>query len=110
MKIIKLAAGIPSGFVKLRITIDKAGNFRRELVRESQSACKEGDSKTLIDDILNVNIPGYIGRFGEVDDAGKTKEFYDQTRVKPMPLPETPEEDLSPIQPQQPQRAREYGV
>lgn len=110
MRIIKLAAGIPDGFVKIRIKINKQGQFEREIVREGKSTCKAGDDKRLLDDLLNTEVQGYIGSFGDVEDAGHTKEFQ-WPSVNPVPAAAVPEEEEQMgAQPQQPQRQREYGV
>ena len=83
---------IPDGFIKIQLKIDKKGNFKRQLIREGKSVCKLGDDKSLLDDLLNVEIPGFIGKFGEVDDNGKTQEYYEQTRPKVSPIKHDEEE------------------
>jgi hypothetical protein len=110
MKIIKLAAGVPDGFVKIRIVIDQKGNFERSIVREGKTTCKSGDDQRLLEDLLNAQIPGYFGEFGEMTNEGHTREFQ-LPEIRTSPVPAIPEEE-SPIasQPQQPNKQREYGA
>ena len=109
MKIIKIAQGIPVGFVKIQIRIDKKGNFKRQLIREGKSTCQSGDDQKFLEDLLNIEIPGFLGGFGEVADAGKTPEFYEQTRPQVAPpLAARPEEEEY-AAPQQPQRRLDQG-
>lgn len=109
MKIIKMAQGVPNGFVKIQIRIDKKGGFKRQIIREGKSTCQSGDDQKFLEDLLNVEIPGFLGGFGEVTDAGKTTEFYEQNRPQVTPpLPVRPEEEEM-ATPQQPTRRLDMG-
>jgi len=89
MKIIKLAQGVPDGYVKIRITIGPDGTQREEIIREGKSLCKEGDGKKFLEDLLGAEIPGFEGMAPSVTEEGKTEEYYEQHRPKFEPPPVT---------------------
>jgi len=109
MKIIKIASEtVPSGFVKIRVTITPDGTMTRKIIRGGQSTCQSGDEKKLLEDLFNTQIPGYFGQFGEVVDSGHTPEFWEQNPVQPAQT-ETPEqEEESPVG-QPPEREPDTG-
>jgi len=87
MKIYKTAQSVPPGFVDVEIKIDDSGNFKRQIIRGAGgTTCKDGDDKVYLDDILNTNVPGF-GEFGEVEDTGRTGEFYEQKAKKTPAAP-----------------------
>lgn len=100
---------VPDGFIKIQLKIDKNGNFKRQLIRDGKSVCKSGDDKSLLEDLLNAEIPGFVGKFGEVDDHGKTQEYYEQTRVKTSNPAKLDEEEFKINKPQR-KLDQGYGV
>jgi len=103
MKIFKLAqdSGVPDGFVKIRLRIRSNGTVKREIVRGGKSKCHEGADQ-LLEELLNIDVPGYEGGFASLEDGGKTDEFYEQNAVKPRSKPakqEIKEEDFEPLVP-----------
>jgi hypothetical protein len=83
---------IPSGFVKIKVKIDSKGNYHREIIREGKSSCKDHKCDTLLEDLLDVDLEGFdVG--GNIEDEGKTKEYYEQNKIraaKPLSEIETP--------------------
>lgn len=74
---------IPEGHVEIEITIDAKGNFRQEIVGHGAgSSCSNEDDQRLLRDLFE--------EMGEADDWGKTKECYEQERVRVNPTPQTP--------------------
>jgi hypothetical protein len=110
-KIANQTMSVPPGCVKVRVRIDKQGNFKREIIREGQTICESGDDKKLLDDLLNLQIPGYFGKFGTVTERGKTAEAYEQSRPKVAPIADTPEEEeeFGTTSPQTPQKKLDQG-
>lgn len=110
MKIIRLAQ-VPSGFVKIEVRIKGNGTFERKIIREGKTTCKEGDEKRLLEDLLNIKVPGFFGTFGQVGEAGRTQEYWEQTKVKVPATPSTPEEEEeAPRQAPQRRMDQGYGV
>jgi len=109
MKIIKIASGVPAGFVKIEIRINNKGGFKRQLIREGQSTCGSGDDQKYLEDLLNTAVPGFFGGFGNVTDAGKTTEFYEQNKPKVTPPVANKPEEEEYAAPQQPTRRLDQG-
>jgi hypothetical protein len=97
MKMFKLATlNVPDGKAIVRLTFKDDGTVKREIIRGGKSECTK-EAGGLLEELLNMEIPGYGGAFASVDDAGNTDEFYDQQAShKPMSRPhkqEIKEED-----------------
>ena len=61
-------------YVEVEIRMDNNGNFSRKIIRNGQSTCEQGDEKVFLDDLFNIQLPGYTGEFGKVNRDGLTEE------------------------------------
>lgn len=119
MNIFKIAQGsnVPDGKAVIRLTIGGDGTVKREIIRGGKSACTE-DAGKLLEEILNMDIPGFGGAFASVEDQDKTDEYYEQQAAKGKPLSKPhkneirEEEGTTPLLgPQEDTREKEsYGV
>jgi hypothetical protein len=111
MKITKIAQAVPQGYVKLRVTVGKTGDFKSQFIREGASQCGEGSGEFL-DDIMNTQVEG----FGDTFEEGapqKTEEYWEQQRPQvPTPVDVTTpeEEDLMVQRPERQPEGQQYGV
>jgi hypothetical protein len=87
MNIFKIAqtSKVPDGKAIVRLTISEKGTVKREIIRGGKSSCTE-DAGALLEEILNMEIPGFDGPFASVEDGGKTDEYYEQQASKGKPL------------------------
>ena len=109
MKMYKIAQGIPEGFVKVRVTIGKKGDFKSQFIRDGASQCSE-NSGEFLEDILNTSVQGFGNEF-EDGDAGKTQEYWEQTRPQiPTPVDVTPQEEDVVIQRPEKKLDQQYGT
>ena len=107
MKIYKMAQGVPQGFVKLRITVGKKGDFKSQFIRGGASQCSEGSGEFL-EDIMNTQIEGFGDTF-EVTNPQKTEEYWEQTRPQvPTPVDVTTPQEEDVIT-QRPERELDQG-
>jgi len=73
---------IPEGHVLIEVTIDEDGNYKEEIVGHGpNSSCTTEDDDKLLQDLFD--------DLGEDDDWGKTKEYYDKSKVKTTQKPYT---------------------
>jgi len=87
MNIFKIAqtSNVPDGKVIIRLTIGEDGTVKRKIIRGGKSKCND-EAGRMMDELLNMEIPGYGGAFASVEDSGKTDEYYEQQAAKGTPL------------------------
>jgi len=80
MKIIKIASGsVPQGCIEVEFVLEPDGTLRQTIVGHGDGAsCMSEDDKRLLNDLLRQE----FGDMLEVEEAGKTKEFYDEQKNK----------------------------
>jgi len=82
MKIIKIASGVPAGFVEIEYTLTETDQDVRIVEYGPGASCKNTDADQLIQDLLDAE----VGEFGhtEVEDSGKTAQAYaEEAEAKP---------------------------
>lgn len=108
MKIYKIAQNIPEGFVRLRVTIGKKGDFKSQFIRDGASQCSEGSGEFL-EDILNTSVPGFGNEF-EDGDPQKSPEYWEQTRPQvPMTVGVAPQEEEEDVVTKRPEKRLDQG-
>ena len=72
-----------SGQIILRLRTDNTtGKFEAKILsHEGGASCADGMDEALIRDILDSDIQGF-GGLAQVEDGGKTSEFFDEKRQK----------------------------
>ena len=83
-------------FVKVQLRIGKDGRFTRKIIRDGKSVCESGDDNIFLDDLLNIEMPDFNGKFGEVSTDGFTEEGEAAiiSKIKGTNAPEwTPDDD-----------------
>jgi len=61
-------------YLKVELRMDKHGHFTRKIIRDGKSTCESGDDKIFLDELLNLDLPEFEGKFGEVGIDGLTEE------------------------------------
>jgi hypothetical protein len=110
MKIVKLAQGVPAGYVKLRITVGNKGEFKAQFVRDGATQCHEG-SGAFLEDLMNTSVAGFGDTF-EGNTPSKTEEYWEQNRPKvtpPVGVETSPEDDVVTRRPER-RLDQQFGV
>ena len=94
MKFSKIAqGGIPPGYVEIEISVNEDGEMDTRITGHGEgTGCGREDDDALLSDLLNTEIEGFHGDFGQLVDAGKTKEGFETDRKKQKPTLDKPED------------------
>ncbi len=87
-------------YIKVQLRMDKHGRFTRKIIRDGQSTCESGDDRVFLDELLNLELPDFEGKFGEVTMDGLTEEGESAVNsdIKTIRAPEwTPEPENNDI-------------
>jgi hypothetical protein len=114
MKLIKLAS---NGKVLIQLKTDKTtGEFKAEIVgHEDGATCGVLDEK-ILEHFMTAPVPGF-GDLAEIEDEGKTMEYYEQQRNKMInqnPVQQEEDEEDSLFQSKEKEKGKDldlgYGV
>ncbi len=111
MKIIKIAGGVPAGWIEVEHVIGEQEQEAHVVAHGPGTSCKTENDRQLIQDLLEAE----IGEFGggiEILKEGHTAEYYDEVKknkpkvVNPL-LTNKPKNKLAPIDTTE-QRERQF--
>ena len=88
------AGGIPAGYVEITVTIDEDGNCKRGITGHGEgTTCETGEDAQLMIDLFDTELPGFGGGL-QIEDAGKTAEYYaEKQKQRASPVNPTKETD-----------------
>ena len=74
------------GDVIVRLTVNKrTGQYEAKIVKhEGGSTCGDGVDESIIEDLLNAEVPGF-GKMAMQEDSGHTCEYFEERQAKQRP-------------------------
>lgn len=81
MKITRLAqgGGTPPGHIMIECEFDDEGNMKTTVVEHGAgTSCLLEDDDAILEDLLETEVDGHYGDFGQITDAGRTKEYFEE--------------------------------